>query len=127
MTIENATIVLTGVSSPLGGSILEWSCERKLHVIGIVRGKETVVSSLEHDIVTILECDLGSSAAVSHSCEQVLAATGRVDLLVNNASSWHEGGLLTQDPEEVRAHGEVSIGGTLELTRCLTCSPGPYH
>jgi len=56
-----------------------------------------------------VQADVSQAEAVERMVTEVLAAYGRVDLLVNNAGPWYDGGLLETTPQQWQSTLEANL------------------
>jgi len=110
--------VISGVNSPLGSAIASWALEEGSEVIGTIRCSSSEPQELG-DRIRLFLVDFSNSDSIKVFADQVERIYGRVDCLVNNVSSWHPGGILSQELSDVRHQLDASIGGTIELTTRL--------
>ncbi len=108
-------ILISGANSPLGSALASWALGEGSEVIGTIRcSSARPQSSAER--MRLFSVDYSNRDSIKTFAESVERIYGRVDCLINNVSSWHEGGVLSQDLSEVREQLDSSIGGTVELT-----------
>ncbi len=114
--MRRQSLVVTGATSPIGRAVVRWAEQSHFRVIAVTRRR---CRARRLSKVTYITCDLADPTSVSDCARTICALVPKVDVLVNNASSWHRGGLLSQEPEEIREHIVVSLAGTLDFTRRL--------
>ena len=85
--------LVTGASTGIGHATAKALQNAGFRVFGISRRAATERS----DGVTMLTCDVTDDASVAKLVDDVLAETGRIDLLVDDCrhgSAWWRGGVL---------------------------------
>lgn len=71
------------------------------------------------DGITMLTCDVTDDASVAKLVEAVLAETGRIDLLVNNAGIGLLGGAEESSTAQAQALFDVNVFGVLRVTNAV--------
>jgi NAD(P)-dependent dehydrogenase (short-subunit alcohol dehydrogenase family) len=66
-----------------------------------------------------LELDVTDDASVEHTVGHVLAAAGRIDVVVSNAAVGYIGPIEGFTPEQVRAQFETNVVGVLRVNRAV--------
>jgi NAD(P)-dependent dehydrogenase (short-subunit alcohol dehydrogenase family) len=86
-SLEGKTALITGSSRGIGAAIAQRLSEAGAHVILVGRGLDKLTALAEElpGQSTLIQADLGDPDAPAHVFEKALAATGRIDVLVNNA------------------------------------------
>ncbi len=69
--------------------------------------------------VEYLACDVSSDESVQTAVGQVLATTGRIDLLVNNAGVGLVGGAEESSLEQAKSLFDVNLFGVIRLTKAV--------
>lgn len=112
---ESRTVIVTGAGRGIGAVIAQ----------RLAREGDTVFA-LDRDVaevgegITGIACDITSDADVAAAVERVLAATARIDVLVNNAGINLTGPLETADLDAVRACFDVNVVGLLRMCQAVT-------
>src|SRR5712675_832274 len=101
------TILVTGASSGIGQSIGRLLAERGFTVFGTARKPD----SAKREPFTMLALDVRSDESVRACVEQVIAKTGRLDVLVNNAGYAMMGAAEETSVEEAKAQFETNFFG----------------
>lgn len=109
-------VIVTGVTSPLGSLLFEGLAEPDNFILGTSRQRPLPVAQRNS---RVFFCDFCSEESISKFVAGVKKITKRIDVLINNVTSWHEGGVLTQSAKEIRRDLDLSIGGTVQLVREL--------
>jgi len=122
--MPNKTVLITGAAIRIGAAIA-----RELHAAGMnivihylnsCRPAETLAAELNTarpDSAWILAADLGDSAALPQLIADATACTGRLDVLVNNASAFYATPLDEIDDARWNEMMEVNVRAPLFLAR----------
>ncbi|USD38587.1 MULTISPECIES: SDR family oxidoreductase [Ferrimonas] len=95
--------VVTGVGRRLGRYLTEQLLERGYRVFGQYHTSH--ISTPAESSLHLTQVDFRDSAALERWCQQILALTDRVDLLINNASVY-------------QADADTASAGLAQLTQC---------
>lgn len=110
--------LVTGASSGIGASTA-----RRLQALGYtVYGAARRVDRLEElasSGVRALAMDVTDEASMASGVARVIAETGRVDVLVNNAGYGSYGAVEDVDIDEARRQFEVNVFGAMRLTQLV--------
>ncbi|MER9231161.1 oxidoreductase [Mesorhizobium sp. M0622] len=109
------TAIVTGASSGIGRASAEALARAGFTVFGTSRRK----TSNGPNGVTMLACDVTDDAAVNALVATVLAQTGRIDLLVNNAGVGLLGGAEESSVAQVQALFDVNLFGVIRMTNAI--------
>ncbi len=114
--MSKPTALVTGASSGIGEQTA-----LKLHAAGFtVYGAARRVERMQHltaNGIRVLAMDVTDHESIASGVEQVIAETGRLDALVNNAGYGSYGAVEDVSIEEARAQFEVNVFGAAELIR----------
>ncbi|KPB76502.1 oxidoreductase [Pseudomonas cannabina] len=108
------TAIVTGASSGIGRATAEALAHAGFTVFGTSRKVGLSTSQ-----VSMLTCDVTNDEAVSHLISTVLAQTGRIDLLVNNAGIGLVGGAEEFSIAQVQALFDVNLYGVIRMTNAV--------
>src|SRR5204862_8212003 len=97
------TVLVTGASSGIGQSTARLLAERGFTVFGTARKPDLK----KRESFTMLALDVRSDDSVRACVEQVVAKTGRLDVLVNNAGYSLTSGAEETSDEEAEAQFET--------------------
>jgi len=110
--------VVTGASSGIGAETAKLLVKHGFVVYGAARRVDKMQRLLE-DGIRLLEMDVTDDASMVNGVGEVLAAEGRVDVLVNNAGYGSYGALEDVPMHEARYQFEVNIFGMARLTQLV--------
>ena len=129
MDLRGATVLITGASSGIGAATARAMAARGATVLLLARSAsrlKAVGESLDvggegrGSLGGIYAADLSEQAAVDASVEDILAAHGTPDVLVNNAGVGRMMPIEETDPAEAEAMVAVPYLGALRLTRAFS-------
>ncbi|WP_019069200.1 oxidoreductase [Streptomyces hokutonensis] len=110
--------LVTGASSGIGESAARQLQEAGFVVYGAARRTERM-SGLAASGVRTLALDVTSETSAEKAVAEIIAAEGRIDVLVNNAGYGSYGALEDVSMEEARAQIEVNVFGLARLTQLV--------
>ncbi len=114
--MSTRTALVTGASSGIGEATA-----RRLHALGFtVYGaarRTGRLQDLARDGVRPLAMDVTDDASMLSGIGEIMAATGRIDVLVNNAGYGSYGALENVDIDEGRRQFEVNVFGAIRLAQ----------
>ena len=89
-SVEGRVIVITGATGILGSSMVEHFAEQGAKVVIIGRNREAgerleKAAREQGGEAMFLECDVLNKAMLEQCYEQIMAAYGRIDVLINGA------------------------------------------
>ncbi|OAJ48830.1 oxidoreductase [Pseudomonas marginalis] len=113
-TSSERTAIVTGASSGIGRATAEALVQAGYTVFGTSRKATDTPTQ-----VTMLVCDVTDDDAVSALVSTVLARTGRIDLLVNNAGVGLLGGAEEFSISQVQALFDVNLFGVIRMTHAV--------
>lgn len=109
-------VLITGVSSGIGRVAAQEFAARDCRVFGTVR------SLLKADPlpgVELIEMDVRDDASVQRGIQSVIAAAGRIDVLVNNAGMTMIGAVEETTTSEAASLFDTNVFGILRITRAV--------
>jgi NAD(P)-dependent dehydrogenase (short-subunit alcohol dehydrogenase family) len=119
MTLVNRKVALvTGVSSGIGEATALELQSLGYTVYGAARRVERMAGLADRGIHT-LAMDVTDEASMQAGVEQIIAETGRIDVLVNNAGYGSYGALEDVPLSEARYQFEVNVFGAARLTQLV--------
>lgn len=107
--------IVTGASSGIGRATAESLARADYTVFGTSRR----AASSGPSGVTMLACDVTDAASIDALVSKVLAETGRIDLLVNNAGVGLLGAAEESSIEQARALFDVNLLGVMRMTNAV--------
>ncbi|MER5515253.1 oxidoreductase [Streptomyces sp. NPDC002763] len=110
--------LVTGASSGIGEAAARQLQKAGFVVYGAARRTDRM-SGLAASGVRTLELDVTSETSVGNAVAEIVAAQGRIDVLVNNAGYGSYGALEDVPMEEARAQIEVNVFGLARLTQLV--------
>lgn len=109
------TWLITGISRGLGRSLAQAALARGDSVVGTVRGEAPAFSGPGR--LHVVTADLAEPAAAAAVVGEAFAATGRVDVIVNNAGYGLLGATETATDEEVARLFAVDVFAPFRIIR----------
>lgn len=106
--------LVTGASSGIGRATAIALQSAGFRVFGTSRR-----AAENSDGLTMLACDVTDDASVAKLVDDVLAETGRIDLLVNNAGMGLFGGAEESSMVQAQALFDVNVFGVLRVTNAV--------
>lgn len=106
------TVLITGASSGIGLACARWLAERGYRVFGASRTPPPPEHATPFEHVPM---DVTDDASVSAAIATVIARTGRIDVIVNNAGFGYAGAIEDTSVDEARAQLEANFLGVLRV------------
>ncbi|MGE5750965.1 MAG: SDR family NAD(P)-dependent oxidoreductase [Nitrospirota bacterium] len=114
-TIEKSTVLITGASSGFGKAAASLLAKNGYRVLGASRqGDKQETKDYE-----LLSLDVRSDESVRRCVDAVLARTGRLDVLINNAGYELAGALEETTVAEAKAQFETNFFGIVRMTNAV--------
>ena len=107
------TIILTGGSSGIGKAAAELFSRKNYEVYEFSRHGES------RDGISHVDCDVTNPDMCRKAVEQVLARSGKIDLLVCNAGMGISGAIEFTKLEDAKRQFEVNFFGALNITQAV--------
>lgn len=127
--MKNQTILISGASSGIGEATAAMLAKAGATVFGLARRKDALdAARARHPNVRWLLADVLDPTSLAAAVKTVVAETGRLDALVNNAAVFAPAPLADSGADMARAQFETNVLGLIALTRAalpaLTASKG---
>jgi NAD(P)-dependent dehydrogenase (short-subunit alcohol dehydrogenase family) len=117
MAVQNGKVALvTGASSGIGEAAAQALLGAGFIVYGTSRKP---IAGQQRDGVLFLALDVTDDDSVASAVGQVLARSGRIDVLVNNAGLGIAGAAEESSIEQARALFETNLFGSIRMTRAV--------
>ncbi|MDD7973471.1 oxidoreductase [Roseinatronobacter alkalisoli] len=110
----NGVALVTGTAGGIGQASARALQKVGYRVFGTTRGDAGTSGG-----INLLTCDVTDDASVARLVEEVLAAAGRIDLLVNNAGVGVVGGAEESSPAQALALFDVNVFGVMRMTNAV--------
>jgi NAD(P)-dependent dehydrogenase (short-subunit alcohol dehydrogenase family) len=111
----NKVVLITGGSSGIGKSIGEFLFHKGFTVYGTSRNPEKVINS----IFPLIELDVRNSSSIEKAVAKIIAITGRIDIVINNAGVGITGPLEEIPTEEIKNNFETNFFGPIEVMKAV--------
>ena len=112
---QQPVAIVTGATTGIGEATA-----RALHAAGyLVFGTYRKLPSREIAGIDYVACDVTSDDAVGAAVREVLAETGRIDLLVNNAGVGLLGAAEESSLEQAKSIFDVNLFGAIRMTKAV--------
>ena len=116
--LENLTAIVTGASSGIGRAIAEKLGGAGAHVFLAGRNEQAMHESKQNienlgGVASIQTGDIRDIAQVQSLIDTAVVATGRLDIMVNNAGLEYPGSIIDGDPQAWREMLETNVLGLL--------------
>ncbi|WP_433832167.1 SDR family oxidoreductase [Flavobacterium anhuiense] len=106
-------VLITGGSSGIGKSIGEFLHQKGFVVYGTSRNPEKVLNS----IFPLVALDVRNSESIKTAVDKIIATSGRLDIVINNAGVGITGPLEEIPTEEIRNNFETNFFGPIEVMK----------
>jgi len=117
---KNQTVIVTGAARGIGLEISRFFAAANADVFMVDLDGPEVISAAETIGAVGLQADVSNTADVTGVVAKVLAKTGHVDVLVNNAGVLRDGVVWKLTDEDWDTVLGVHLGGTFRFTRACT-------
>lgn len=115
MRQDGKVAIVTGASGGIGLASAQALRQAGFRVYGTSR--RTVANAAEG--ITMLACEVTDDASVKQAVDQVLDATGRIDVLVNNAGIGLLGGAEESSISQAQAIFDVNLFGVMRVSNAV--------
>ena len=117
--LESPVVLVTGCSSGIGKATALAAAARGHRVFATARNPESLRELAAGGPIRPLALDVTDPASIASAVAAVVAETGHVDALVNNAGYGQYGAVEDVTAEEWRRQFDVNLFGALEVTRAV--------
>lgn len=111
----NKVVLITGGSSGIGKSIGEFLHAKGFTVYGTSRNPERVSSS----VFPLIALDVRDKSSIQQAVAEVIAQSGRIDVVVNNAGVGITGPIEEIPTEEIKNNFETNLFGPIEVMKAV--------
>ena len=125
MEFTGKTAIITGAAVGIGRAVALQLAEGGANVV-LVDYNTDSLSETEREIKNISEnvlaltCDVSDNAAVLEAVEAATSRFGKIDILVNNAALWRNGGSFAEVSVEVwKKYMDINVMGTVYFTKAV--------
>ncbi|MBX9808463.1 MAG: SDR family oxidoreductase [Flavobacteriaceae bacterium] len=108
-------VLITGGSSGIGKSIGEFLHQKGFVVYGTSRNPERVMNS----IFPLVTLDVRNVESINAAVAKIIATSGRLDIVINNAGVGITGPLEEIPTEEIRNNFETNFFGPIEVMKAV--------
>lgn len=114
-------VVITGATSPLALELIKWADLKNFNVIAISRRTSPELEKLVglHTRHKLIIADLENTHDITGAMDQIKHSYDHIDLHINNACGWYEGGLLDTPFSEIQKQINSSITGNILITKMM--------
>ncbi|MBJ2124908.1 SDR family oxidoreductase [Flavobacterium sp. IB48] len=106
-------VLITGGSSGIGKSIGEFLHQKGFVVYGTSRNPDKVLNS----VFPLVALDVRNSDSIKTAVAKIIATSGRLDIVINNAGVGITGPLEEIPTEEIRNNFETNFFGPIEVMK----------
>jgi short-subunit dehydrogenase len=111
-------VLITGASSGIGKSVAEYLFDQGYAVYGAARRTEKM-AGLKSRGIKILEMDVTDESSSRSGVDKIIAAEGRIDVLINNAGFGSYGAVEDVPLEDAKYQLEVNVLGAARLIKLV--------
>jgi NAD(P)-dependent dehydrogenase (short-subunit alcohol dehydrogenase family) len=111
----NKVVLITGGSSGIGKSIGEFLHHKGFVVYGTSRNPERVINS----IFPLISLDVRNADSIHSAVNKIIATSGRLDVVINNAGVGITGPLEEIPMEEIKNNFETNFFGPIEVMKAV--------
>ena len=125
MEFTGKTAIITGAAVGIGRAVALQLAKDGANVVLVDYNLDSL-SQTEQEIkkisenVLALTCDVSDNAAVLEAVEAATSRFGKIDILVNNAALWRNGGSFAEVSVEVwKKYMDINVMGTVYFTKAV--------
>jgi len=111
-------VLISGGSDGLGKAIAQ-KLSPDNQVVILAHNLTKLKATAEELGCDYVEAELTDFNSIQSAVDQVIAKHQKIDVLVNNAGTWVDGGLEENDPEKIKEVIDVNTTGTILLTKAV--------
>ncbi len=111
----NKVVLITGGSSGIGKAVGEFLFHKGFTVYGTSRNPEKIAKS----VFPLLALDVRNSESIASAVAKVVAISGRIDVLVNNAGVGITGPIEETPTQEMKNNFDTNFFGPLEVIKSV--------
>ncbi|MCG2611647.1 SDR family oxidoreductase [Flavobacterium sp. SM15] len=111
----NKVVLITGGSSGIGKSIGEFLHSKGFVVYGTSRNPQRV----ENSVFPLVALDVRNTESIQNAISEVIAKSGRLDIVINNAGVGITGPLEEIPSEEIKNNFETNLFGPIEVMKAV--------
>lgn len=108
-------VLITGGSSGIGKSIGEFLHQKGFVVYGTSRNPERITDS----IFPLIALDVRDKASIAKAVSEVIAKSGSIDVVINNAGVGITGPIEEIPTEEIKNNFETNLFGPIEVMKAV--------
>ena len=108
-------VLITGGSSGIGKSVGEFLHQKGFVVYGTSRNPERV----ENSVFPLVALDVRNTESIKKAVAEVIAKSGRLDIVINNAGVGITGPLEEIPSEEIKNNFETNLFGPIEVMKAV--------
>lgn len=113
--IMNKVVLITGGSSGIGKSIGEFLHQKGFVVYGTSRNPERVLNS----VFPLVALDVRNTDTIHKAVAKIIATSGRLDIVINNAGVGITGPIEEIPTEEIKNNFETNFFGPVEVMKAV--------
>lgn len=111
----NKVVLITGGSSGIGKSIGEFLHQKGFVVYGTSRNPERVL----HSVFPLVALDVRDTASIEAAVAKIIATSGKLDIVINNAGVGITGPLEEIPATEIKNNFEINFFGPIEVMKAV--------
>jgi NAD(P)-dependent dehydrogenase (short-subunit alcohol dehydrogenase family) len=120
--LKDKTAIITGGGSGIGKAISTLFGKQQANVFVFDVDEKGAAATLEeikneNGRATFVKCNVASQQDTAAAVAQVIASTGRIDIVVNNAGIAHVGTVETTTGDDFRRLFDVNVQGVFHVTQ----------
>lgn len=111
----NKVVLITGGSSGIGKSVGEFLHQKGFTVYGTSRNPDRV----ENSVFPLVALDVRNTESIKNAVAEVIAKSGRLNIVINNAGVGITGPLEEIPAEEIKNNFETNLFGPIEVMKAV--------